>query len=69
MWAIKCWDKCKKKEKDPDLESSDEDDGNLIEHVETHLDACGKHAIVIAYALMQIATLGTAAVYYYSFIA
>ena len=52
MWAIKCWEKCKKKEKDPDLESEDEEDGNLIEHVETHLDTCGKLALVGAFALM-----------------
>lgn len=66
MWAIKLWNKCAKKEKDPDLDSDEED---LIEHVETHLDTCGKHALVLAFALMQIATLGTAAVYYYSFMA
>ena len=39
----------------------------MIEHVETHLDTCGKHLLVFAFALMQLACIFTYGTYFYSF--
>jgi len=49
---------CKKKEEfDPDL----------VEHVEIHLDGCGKHGLIMVYAFMQFASIFTFCIFYYQY--
>jgi len=49
---------CKKKQEfDPDL----------VEHVEIHLDGCGKHGLILVFSLMQFSSIFTFCIFYYQY--
>ena len=53
--------------KDKKDSDSDEDDydPDMAEHVEIHLDGCGKRGLTFVFALMQFSSIFTFCIFYY----